>query len=90
MLLWGVGTELLEYSILATCVESSDFSFQYHSRHCVGQSILLQIISIHSVVGGRERYSGGDCVPRLGSLESSEDVRRGEGSLEDHQTSCSL
>ena len=50
----------------------------------MGKSGLLNIISIQSVSGGREKYCGRDCVLRLGSLESSEDVRRGWGTLEDH------
>ena len=49
----------------------------------MGKSGLLKIISIQSVSGGRERYCGGDYVLRLGSLESSVDVGRITGSLED-------
>ena len=54
----------------------------------MGKSGLLNIISIQSVSGGRERYCGGDTVLRLGSLESSVNVGRSGGSLEDQQTSC--
>ena len=56
---------------------------QYHSGHCVGKSGLFNIISIQSVSGGRKRYCGGDSVLRLGSLESSADVGRSGGSMED-------